>query len=46
MLFEALVKAGCFWSEESTFWMYEVFVRRGKNKGYWSVSESGLEKTK
>jgi hypothetical protein len=31
---------GCWWDEEC--WRYELYISRGKNKGYWSVREGSL----
>jgi hypothetical protein len=32
---------GCHWDGEQ--WRYELYIRRGKNRGYWMAVESGVE---
>lgn len=31
----------CFWGGD--VWRYEVYIRRGKNKGYWGVREDNVQ---
>ncbi len=31
----------CWWDEKG--WRYEVHVRRGKSRGYWTVTEETLK---
>jgi len=31
---------GCWWDEVE--WRYEVYISRGKSKGYWVSTERGL----
>jgi hypothetical protein len=34
------IVTGCWWDDIA--WRYEVYIGRGKNKGYWIVTEEGL----
>jgi hypothetical protein len=31
---------GCWWDDNE--WRYELYISRGKNKGYWCATEGGI----